>query len=229
MQKNFLNSINSLADDINQNQIVKHGYFFLSTGDSSDWWVDLVELDRILEKEDRFVELKYIIESLLEYLKESNKINTIILPRWTATTEDWFVGTLYRLKIEKWQQTFVFQEIIKLGDTGFYVRSTHQIKDETESLAILGLSIHDYVLERLKGFLKAKELEINLKNIISIIHRDGSKTIFEDITYPIFLADKSGITPFTEIKKYREKIDMAKLENIYKKIVADSATRKCCR
>ncbi|MDP3014206.1 MAG: hypothetical protein Q8M92_08205, partial [Candidatus Subteraquimicrobiales bacterium] len=212
-----ISSIKSLADDINQ--IIKHGYFFLSTGDSSDWWVDLVELDRILENEDKFVELNYIILSLLEYLKESNKINTVILPRWTSTTEDWFVGTLYRLRIEKWQQNFEFQEIIKLGKSGFYVRSIHSIRDDTKSLAILGLSAHDFVLKNLIGFLKTKELEINLKNIISIIHRNGMKTDFENITYPIFLADKNGIIPFTEIEKYREKIDLDKLEDIYKKVV----------
>ena len=219
-QKKFINTINCLAESIKP--IIKEGYFFLSNGNYSDWWVDLVKLDQVLENEYEFMDFKHVIESLLIYFTDSEQLNTIILPRWTTTTEDWFIGTLCRLRIEESKKNFGFQEIIKLGEAGFYVRSASPIKDETDSLSIIGLSIHDYVIKELVNFLNKKVGDIKLKHIISVIHRNGSAITMKDKIFPLFLADKNGITPFTETDYYLNMIELEKLESIYKKIIDES-------
>lgn len=222
-QKNFINTINYLAESIKP--IIKRGYFFLSNGSYSDWWVDLVKLDQILENEYKFMDFKHVIESLLIYFTDSEQLNTIILPRWTTTTEDWFIGTLYRLRIEESKKNFGFQEIIKLGEAGFYVRSVSPINDKTDSLSIIGLSIHDYVIKELEIFLNKKLGDIKLKHIISVIHRNGSAITMKDKIFPLFLANKNGITPFTETDYYLNMIELEKLESTYKKIIDESIAK----
>jgi hypothetical protein len=177
----FEDTIKELGNEISP--IIKEGFFFLSDRSklTSPYWIDLLELSSILENFDTFSKFKYLLFSILNYLY-TNDVNTIILPRWTNTTEDLFASTLYRLRLEKSNENFVFYEILKMGEEGFCICSTKDVITRHKAIAIIGLDIHMHVIHNLMDFMKRKDINIEIPIILSIMSRgipDDIKSILE--------------------------------------------------
>lgn len=154
--------------------IIKEGFFFLSDRSKppSNYWIDLLELDNILENFDTFRKFKVVLFSILNYLYKIEDVNSIILPRWTNTTEDLFASTLCRLRLEESNQNFAFYEILKMGEEGFCICST---KDAIitgrgyKAIVIMGLDIHMHVIQKLMDFMDRKGIVIDIPIILSIM------------------------------------------------------------
>lgn len=168
----FENIIEELGGEISL--IIKEGFFFLSDRSKphSNYWIDLLELSKILENPDTFSKFKVVLFSILNYLYK-NDVNTIILPRWTNTTEDLFASTLYRLRLEKSNENFVFYEILKMGEEGFCICATKEViaGGGYKAIAIIGLDIHMQIIHKLMDFMKSRGINVEIPIILSIMSR----------------------------------------------------------
>jgi len=234
----FKNTIEKLGEEISP--IIKEGFFFLSDKSKppSNYWIDLHDLDHLFENFGTFSKFKVALSSILNYLYGKNEIDTIILPRWTNTTEDFFVPTLYRLRLEKLNKNFVFYEILKMGEEGFYLCTTKDVitkHDGYKAIAIMALDIHMRVIQKLMDFVDSKGIVLEIPIILSIMSRGIPKDI-EGIkenreVYSLFEVlspqdnKKAEIIPITHSKSksgkslFGENFEKIKeLEEIFKKL-----------
>lgn len=238
--KTFKDTMDELGRDLSH--IVKEGFFFLSDKSKppSHYWVDLLELNRFLEDSDTFNKFRFVLLSILNYLYEKNEINSIIVPRWTNTSEDFFASTLYRLRLERPNKNFAFYEILKTGEEGFCICSTEDAATNGngyKAIAIMGLDIHMYIIRELMKFMDNKGIVIDIPIVLSIMSRGMPNDMIDikkskDI-YSLFdvLPPQDGeevtIVPITSIKSESGKLlfgenfeNLIRVEEIFSQIAA---------
>lgn len=174
----MIESIKTLPKKLKE-KIYKHGYFFLSTKGKADFWVDLYSLSHLFNAEEKAKEYQcFLKKKMLEIIlhqKEKLKINSVIIPRWTCSTEDLFTETLLDLCFELFHEFpddvrgLAVYELFNAGNGNYYLNSVYTDKTEEhiKAVAFLALDIHFGIIKKLVDSSKG----INIPSVISVIGR----------------------------------------------------------
>ena len=180
--------------------ILKKGYFMLTSRSSSDYWIDLYSLSRIFNVYSSSDEYRCFLSNKMKgVIKcgiETESVNSIIIPRWTCSTEDLFSETLLNawlaLRNEEEFKSIKTYELFSAGggNDDYYLcrvkdesdieRDTNDTENKIIAIAFLALDIHSWIIDSL---LEAnpktnkndeqKQNDIEIPIVISVIGRCG--------------------------------------------------------
>ena len=179
------NDLYGLAKVLPQ-KVFRWGYFLFTSRRTSPRWHDLYALSHLFNAFDNAEEyrkyLEEVIKKIVIHQKENLGINSVIVPRWTCSTEDLFSETLlnacFALSRTDSCKGITIYELFSAGgeSSGEYYLSpimedtTRDIAPHTniKAVAFLALDIHTWVINRLlEANKKNKHFEIS--SVISII------------------------------------------------------------
>jgi len=165
-------------------KVHKRGYFFLSTGNvppytKSPYWIDLYSLSHLFNASKESKEHKHFLKKkMLEFIlhqKSKFNINSVIIPRWTRSTEDLFTETLLHLCFElvhEFPEVFeniAIHELFNAGNNNFYLNPVYT--DNTEShinaVAFLALDIHFGIIKKLQNLNR----DVTISSVLSVVGR----------------------------------------------------------
>lgn len=168
--------------------IYKRGYFLMSRKVIRKYWVDMFHLSHLFNAHEdakkHYSFLKNRIEGILKFQidsKRTNTINSVIIPRWTCSTEDLFCETLLNICFELFSDSETFKglnmyELFSTGggDKPFYYLNPvikGDMHGSINAVSFFALDIHSWILD---DFLSQKisiANGIRIPNVISVIGR----------------------------------------------------------
>jgi len=160
--------------------VFKRGYFLLSTKRLTKYWVDLFSLSHLFnafENADEYYGLlQTMVRDIIVHQKKALRINAIICPRWTRSTEDLFSETLLNICFELLREepeTFggltVYELFSAGGKDSYYLNpvNSEYHEEKINAVAFLALDIHFGQIESLLG----NGNDLKIESVISIIGR----------------------------------------------------------
>lgn len=176
----MFDSVKTLPKDL-RNNIYQRGYFFLSTRDKSQFWVDLYALSHLFNSSEMANEyrcfLKELMREIIIFQKKEFKINSVIISRWACSTEDLFSETLLNIYFELFRENrenddfkdLTIYELFNSGNGNYYLSPVYsdKMQERINAIAFLALDIHFDIIQRLMKANKGVDISV----LISVIGR----------------------------------------------------------
>jgi len=186
------NGIRRLSEEL-MHHIYKHGYFMMSDKSKKKYWIDLYSMSHVFNASKNAVEnralLKDILSSIVLHQMNECMINSIIIPRWTCSTEDLFSETLLNICFEIANETpnLAVYELFSAGGessdkNNYYLNFVDILAEdnipsgEINAIVFIALDIHSWIIDFLLENPAYTDKDCNnlkIQSVFSVVGRCG--------------------------------------------------------